>query len=227
MMRLTTKRILDITKTVCILVLTVAICFILKRVDGFITTVQPKTITVLDDTHKAINTLNTDLQTLDTNLRTFNETLVKVKETIASTKEMVDTQKQFQKEQNEKVLAVLEQSETALINFQRQMEEIKDSTVGAEKAAQAAIEKLTPVLEETVKTIQTAHGVIGDSNIKKAIEQMAITIEHTAGVMSNFEKTSAHIEKKVGDMTKPVTFWKTAIQTLLRIAANARQAIGR
>jgi ABC-type transporter Mla subunit MlaD len=224
--RLTTKRVLDIIKGAFYLTL-IAIAIpigirtykTLGQANSFIQETKPRTNVILDNSATLVATLNTDLVDLRTTIKQANET-------IQSAKEMVDTQKGFQKEQNEKVLGVLDQTETALENFQRQMEEIKEGTVGTEQAAQKAIEQLTPVLEETVRTIQSAHGVIGDPNIKKAIEQMAVALEHAAAVMSNFEKTSAHIEKKVDDMTKPVAFWKTAVQTLLGIAANLRQAIG-
>lgn len=207
----TITRILKEILSVCALGLLCVILWlvvgVVQRTDKLIAATEPE--------------LHAVLRSADSVLNVVRETVSQANGAIQETKELIAKQKGYSDIQNTKIIGILDQSEVALINFQRVMEDINDSQKATSAATVQAVNSMLPVLENTAKAAEEASKTISDPNIKKALEQLAAAMRNMEVITANAATTTGRIDKKVEQMMKPGNFIVNSIKQLLGIGANA------
>lgn len=218
------SRVLDYVKTACIVV-----------VAGTCIWVGSAVVHTLNGFHKFMDGAASDIHTavvsLDSTLSGVRETMQTTNQAVAETRELLAKQKGYSDAQNKRVLDVLEQTETALINAQRVMEDINDSQKQATAATVDAVQTLKPVLQNAAKAAEQASLTISDPAIHKSLDNVSKATENVANATATLNTTVGRIDKKVEQALKPAPLAERIIFTvggkLFGLVANIRNAIGK
>jgi ABC-type transporter Mla subunit MlaD len=89
------------------------------------------------------------------------------------------------------------------------------------QATVTALNGLPPVLDQANKTLAASEKVISDPNIPATVAEVNKSMVAVTGTMQNVEKTTAHVEKKVDEMTRPVSWVKRVFTALFDIGYRA------
>jgi hypothetical protein len=154
---------------------------------------------------------------------TTNATLVEVRG--ASEDERIALQSQ-----NKRILDVLDQTETALINLQSAVDDIDKNTGKVSEASVAAVTQLQPLLIESTNSIKAAGVLLSDPKLTQTAANLASSTEHISQMTAHLEHTTDQIDHKVEEMLKPASLIKRIAGEVLGWVAHIgdlRQAFGK
>jgi len=106
-------------------------------------------------------------------------------------------------------IQILPQLARSLENTDANMQEVAEEV-------SAAVQALQPVLKNLAEASANAAQITGDPSIPATLQSTEKIAQEVAGAAENINKTTAHIEKKVEQMTKPASFAARAGLFLLK-----------
>lgn len=190
-------------KIVCLAVVSVVMLgcgiktyVLLGHIDGLITKEQPRLEAVLDNS-------NATLTSLHQAIGSVNTTVLEAKSAVSDARSLIVKQGGYQDAQNKRILDVIDQSETALINFQVAVDDIDQNQGKLTTAAVDEINRLSPLIESATLTVTEAGKTIADPNLKKTLENLAGTMANVESGTLHLDHTLGLVDKKVDDAMKP------------------------
>jgi uncharacterized protein YoxC len=187
-----------------------------QKVEYDLNVISSQTYAVSNDVHDLLEVVK---KTVDT----ANQTLVEVK--TASAEERVALGKQ-----NQRVLDVIEQSETTLVNLQLAVDDIDKNTGKVSEASVEAVNHLQPLLIESTNSIRAAGVLLSDPKLTVIASNVASTTDNLNKTTAHLEHTTDQIDHKVEQMLKPASLVKRVAGEILSWVAHIgdlRQAFGR
>ena len=123
---------------------------------------------------------------------------------------------------------VLREAEKTLASFRIQIlprlaQSLENTDANMQEVAEevsAAVQALQPVLKNLAEASANAARITGDPSIPATLQSTEKIAQEVAGAAENINKTTAHIEKKVKQMTKPASLVKQAGLFLLQLVGS-------
>lgn len=184
-----------------ILLVGLRVYFLMDTTETFLRHRDVEVAVVADNLNATIRSANDTVQSL-------NGTIQNINGTVGEARALIKTQGEYQKAQNDKINDVLEQTETALINAQRNFEDIDDTVTKLGDSVTTQVNHVGPLVEATTTAVNEAATTLAGPAVQGTLQHIDTTTANIASTTGHIDHVAGIFAKKVDDNMKPQPWWR-------------------